>query len=220
MIKNTSQQGFVILFSVLIASAILLVGFGIYSTSYKSTVLSSVARESHTAFYAADTGVECILWAKTEFSASGAPTSLNCVDNYTSVLPPSLSQQGDILISFPMPDGRSCARLAINPDYIDGNGISMFKIHSRGYNICDNQNMPMVSDPLLVERVLQVFIPDSSNSSSNQSQINTTMAPSSGGGIIKTYSGSSSSSIQTSYQTNSTPATTGNNSQSVKIIVP
>lgn len=190
MIKNTSQ-GFVILFSVLIAGSILLVGFGIYSTSYKSTVLSSVARESHTAFYAADTGVECVLWAMTEFSGGNPPPSINCVDGYTSILPNSLSPQGDIIISFPMPDNRSCARVMVNPDYIDPDtGTTMFRIHSRGYNICDlqgGQYVPMTSDPLLVERVLQVFLPDTSG----QSQLNTVVGQSlNASGLQKTYSGS------------------------------
>ncbi len=199
MIKNTSQ-GFVILFSVLIAAAILLVGFGIYSTSYKSTVLSSVARESHTAFYAADTGVECILWAMTEFSGGNPPASINCVDNYVSVLQQG-SQQGEILVVFPMPDDRACTRVTVDPNYPDPNGNgTMFRIHSRGYNICDSQNMPMTSDPLLVERVLQVFLP---NASSASAQLNTAIGPSSNPQILqKTYSGTPPSPTQSNQQMN------------------
>ncbi|MCF7831270.1 MAG: hypothetical protein K9M36_00050 [Candidatus Pacebacteria bacterium] len=217
MIKNTSQ-GFVILFSVLIAAAILLVGFGIYSTSYKSTVLSSVARESHTAFYAADTGVECVLWAMTEFSGGNPPASINCVDNYTSMLPNSLSPQGDIIISFPMPDNRACSRVAVNPDYIDQNGTSMFKIHSRGYNICDfqgGQYVPMTSDPLLVERVLQVFLPDTSA----QAQLNTIVGQSSNSGLQKTYSGTPANQAQLNQQMNAAPAPAGSGATS-KVIAP
>jgi hypothetical protein len=196
MIKNTSQ-GFVILFSVLIAAAILLVGFGIYSTSYKSTVLSSVARESHTAFYAADTGVECVLWAMTEFSGGNPPASVNCVNDYTSMLP----FIPPIVISFPMPDGRACTRVTVDPNYPDPNGNgTMFRIHSRGYNICDAQNMPMTSDPLLVERVLQVFLP---NTSSAPAQLNTAVGPSLNSQILKkTYNGTPPSATQSNQQMN------------------
>jgi len=216
MIKNTSQ-GFVILFSVLIASSILLVGFGIYSTSYKSTILSSVARESHTAFYAADTGVECVLWAMTEFSGGSPPATIKCVDNYISVLPASLSPQGDIIITFPIPDGRSCARVMVNPNYSDPNGTTMLRIHSRGYNICDFDNgqyVPAISDPLLVERVLQVFVPNNSA----PAQINTSVAPSSNGSTLqKTYSGTPIPVQSNQNMTSSAPANGGG---TTKIIAP
>lgn len=58
-IKN---RGFIILFSMLISSLILLVSSGIYNVVQKQVVLSSYARESQKAFYAADAALDCALY--------------------------------------------------------------------------------------------------------------------------------------------------------------
>lgn len=65
MKKNTLQKnkGFVILFSMLISSLILLITAGIFNVVQKDVVLSSYARESQRAFYAADSALECALYS-------------------------------------------------------------------------------------------------------------------------------------------------------------
>jgi hypothetical protein len=57
------NRGFVILFSMLISSLILLISAGIFNVVQKEVVLSSSARESQRAFYAADSALECALYA-------------------------------------------------------------------------------------------------------------------------------------------------------------
>ena len=56
------NKGFVVLFSILISSIILLISTGIYEVVQKQVVLSSYARESQKAFYAADAALDCALF--------------------------------------------------------------------------------------------------------------------------------------------------------------
>ncbi len=68
MIKNIFQKrrkkekGFVILFAVLISIIVLAITIGISNIAYKEVALSTPARDSHYAYYAADTGAECALY--------------------------------------------------------------------------------------------------------------------------------------------------------------
>jgi len=61
--QQKNNQGFVILFAVLISSLILLISVGIFNTVQKEVILSSSAQESQAAFYAADSALECALYA-------------------------------------------------------------------------------------------------------------------------------------------------------------
>lgn len=57
------NNGFVILFAILVSSIILLISMGMFNIIQKELVLSSYARESQRAFYAADSALECALYA-------------------------------------------------------------------------------------------------------------------------------------------------------------
>lgn len=54
-----NKGGYTLLFSVLVSSIVLAVGISILTISKKEFLLSSSARESIVAFYAADSGLEC-----------------------------------------------------------------------------------------------------------------------------------------------------------------
>lgn len=60
--KMNIQKGFVVLFAMLVSSIILLISAGIYNIVQKQVVLSSYARESQRAFYAADAAIDCALF--------------------------------------------------------------------------------------------------------------------------------------------------------------
>src|SRR3989338_8665500 len=62
-LRINRNRGFVLLFTVLIASVILLIAMGITSISYRETILSTEANDGTVAFFAADTGIECALYA-------------------------------------------------------------------------------------------------------------------------------------------------------------
>ena len=61
MMKNPlkSNKGYTLLFAVLVSSVVLSIGISILTISKKEFLLSASAKDSTSAFYAADTGIEC-----------------------------------------------------------------------------------------------------------------------------------------------------------------
>jgi hypothetical protein len=72
-IKN--NKGYTLLFAVLVSSIVLAVGISILTISKKEFLLSSSARESITAFYAADSGLECALYYNDNTDAFSSSTA-------------------------------------------------------------------------------------------------------------------------------------------------
>lgn len=82
------KEGFVILFAMVVSSIILLVSAGMYNLSKKQVILSSYARESQRAFYAANSALECAFFYdisdfidQTSFpidASDGYGTQINC----------------------------------------------------------------------------------------------------------------------------------------------
>lgn len=100
------------LFSVLIASLILLIGTGIFSIIKKEVVLSSYARESQRAFYAADSALECALYADIVGVGTPNPTTPFTVN------PPSPSHE----VNF------SCGEVETTSTYLGGGtGTTMYQ---------------------------------------------------------------------------------------------
>lgn len=60
--KSSKQRGYTLLFAVLVSSVVLSIGISILNISKKEFLLASSARESTTAFYAADSGLECAMY--------------------------------------------------------------------------------------------------------------------------------------------------------------
>jgi hypothetical protein len=56
------SRGFTLFYAVLVSSLLLAIGLAVLNITYKEFVLSSGARDSETAFYAADTALECALY--------------------------------------------------------------------------------------------------------------------------------------------------------------
>ena len=62
-IKNIKKnKGFVILFSVVLSSAIFALALGVASISFKEIKFGTITKETNSAFFAADTGAECALY--------------------------------------------------------------------------------------------------------------------------------------------------------------
>jgi Tfp pilus assembly protein PilX len=146
MKKYPKQKGFVILFTILISVIILMIGLGIFSIATRETVLSGTAREAQFAFYAADAGVECALYAETldVFNSSGNGGQFPCgAISVTAVGPNTFTF--DVLIDTV---NKTCAHVTV----IDGGNSR--RVVSQGYNICDALGKPAKTNPLLVERDL------------------------------------------------------------------
>ena len=56
------SRGFAMLFSVLISSLLVVIGLSIFNITLKELTISTSARESQIAFYAANSGMECALY--------------------------------------------------------------------------------------------------------------------------------------------------------------
>jgi Tfp pilus assembly protein PilX len=70
---SAKQRGFTLFYAVLVSSLLLAIGVAIFNITFKELILSSGARESVNAFYAADTGLECALYWDLRHTALSAP---------------------------------------------------------------------------------------------------------------------------------------------------
>lgn len=77
---TTYKKGFVLAFSLLISSIVLALAFSIFNILLKQIVLTSSAKDSQIAFYAADAGAECALYWDTHTSR----TPINDVNAFDS----------------------------------------------------------------------------------------------------------------------------------------
>lgn len=67
-----NTRGFTLFFAVLVASLALSVGLTIYDLTARELNLSSTVEQSQYAIYAADTGVECVLYWDSKYVDSGS----------------------------------------------------------------------------------------------------------------------------------------------------
>lgn len=160
MTRQSRKRGFTILFAVLIGSILLAVGLAIFDITVRELRLSSIARESQIAIYAADSGAECALyWAlpsqgRVTFSTS-SPITFDCngqilptdVDGLT-IGGRGYGATSTVQVAY----GEGCAEIELavhllNPETQQVRTI----INSRGYNVCEE------SDPRRVEREFRII---------------------------------------------------------------
>ena len=154
------QKGFVILFTILISTIILMIGLGIFSIATRETVLSGTAREAQYAFYAADAGVECALYAQ-NLGINGpiAPGSnggvLTCGEIPVSVIGGGVYPGNPFIFNIVVDaDQKTCATVTIF-DTTTSSGAYARRVISQGYNVCDSTTgKPLTKNPILVERDL------------------------------------------------------------------
>ncbi len=160
-IRKTEQRyssGFVALFTVLIASMIMLMIIGMTSISYKETLLTRSSTDSEFAFFASDTGVECALYydrkvgAFPETLGIEPASSINC-RNITA----SIEETGDLNYRFLLDSGADwCADVRVDKNFFES-GTYYTKIESFGYNTnCESRG----TSPSVVERALRVKYPN------------------------------------------------------------
>ena len=184
-IRAKKNRGFVILFSVLISALILLISSGIFNVVQKEVVLSSYARESQRAFYAADSVLECALYA--DIIGIGSPNPVTPFST-TSLADANFDCGGDTISStylatsggtqdydYPFVfryynsynvDDNSCAYALIekNTKTTDLTVIET-RITAVGFNTCTDSsggytgdtNIPDFNDPTLLERRLSII---------------------------------------------------------------
>ncbi len=166
MIYKNKQynKGYTLLFAVLVSSLVLSVGISILNISKKEFLLSSSARESTIAFYAADSGLECAAYwdRRSKFSTtiSTDPIDIRCANHaiyqHNGRSYSFSPNNGYIYTTFdirPSIGSTACATIEVKKPTAE-NGVTT--IESRGYNMGWNPASGCVSpSPKRVERAVQ-----------------------------------------------------------------
>ncbi|HAE36626.1 MAG: hypothetical protein UR85_C0004G0036 [Candidatus Nomurabacteria bacterium GW2011_GWF2_35_66] len=140
--RKINNGGYAILFTVVIVGIITAITIGLSTSAYKQAILSSVARDSTTAFYQADIGSECALYAEKVqvLDPNNTNTTFTCAGTTLDFNSPSANQytlypQDETSLS-------KCFRIDVNKDISLG-PIST-EIVTRGYNKCKKDNIRTV----------------------------------------------------------------------------
>lgn len=155
MKRLNKNKGYAILFSVVIVGIISLISFGLSDTAFKQVILSSLVKDSQTAFYKADTASECALYSY--FNKGGS----EYLDGVTSVPPLSfdcgtdkdgnsytLNVETGILPFYTLSfdnGNNSCFKISI------GKSSNTINIISDGYNICDSNSQRSVEREIKID---------------------------------------------------------------------
>lgn len=147
------QKGVTLFIAILVTGTLLLVSTAIVNIAVRESFITSAARESQYAFYAADTGAECALYwdvkNPTGVSAFSTTTivTISCNQNGANPVNPNPATVGGtdrstFTLTF-LPDPY-CAKVTVTKS-TDGKT----KIESLGYNSCD------ISNPRRVQRAVR-----------------------------------------------------------------
>jgi len=154
--KRKNQKGYAILFTVVIVSAISVITAGLTNAVYKQLVLSSLAKDSQSAFYQADTAGDCALYADRVKGAEespnlitdGGPFSCGGLEltvvstglNYTISPSPTVQDSSD-----------PCFMIDVTKDAITIPGTITTTIKAKGYNFCDKSNLRTVEREIQID---------------------------------------------------------------------
>jgi len=145
---TNSKKGFVLLFTILVSSIVLLIALGISGISYREIILSSESRDGGIAFFAADSGIECALYALNKTNAVAPGEDGTWIINQTfSCNGVTIGSAENLSQGFLVgPSDNNCTR-------VDMLGFgSRPVIESKGSNVlCTN-----LSSPRAVERAIRV----------------------------------------------------------------
>lgn len=162
--KNKRQKGYAILFTVVIVSALSIITAGLTNTAYKQLVLSSLAKDSQSAFYQADTAGDCALYAdQVEYEGKYKATPTRLPSIFDSI-PGTFTCGGLSLVITAlsgnlnngyslMPQNENadapCSRINVTKT-IDAGGAKITTISAKGYNICNTNNLRTVEREILI----------------------------------------------------------------------
>lgn len=153
---NTHNRGFTLIIAVLISSIVLSIGLSMFNISIKQSILSSTARESQAAFFAADSGIECAsYWEyKTPSEFDPGLATITCNNQSIGVTHPAASGNDPLGVpyieasQFTLPLGGASAPCAVVT--VQKSVTPSTQIESRGYNTCD------ANDPRRTERGIRI----------------------------------------------------------------
>jgi hypothetical protein len=159
--KIKNQKGYAILFTVVVVSAISVITAGLSNTAYKQLILSSLAKDSQTAFYQADTAGDCALYADRKFGGL-TPGPWDCGGNIlvitsdtpvgniaTHTIYPVIEDSTDPCFRIDITKTTIPAPIVTLPE-IQEDDVIQTRISAKGYNICDVDNLRTVEREVLI----------------------------------------------------------------------
>jgi Tfp pilus assembly protein PilX len=150
-------RGFTLLLAVLISGILLALGLAIYNIVSKQVILSSAGRESQFAFFAADTGIECVLYWDSKFDAfsSTSAQAISCgSDRPTTTLRTYLENPSHTMttttstFSFSLAEG--IANPCVDIKVVRSENPTRTTVEALGHNTC------VISNPRRIERAIRV----------------------------------------------------------------
>lgn len=156
MIMHNEPRGFTLLIAVVLTSVLLSVGLALLDIALKQVTLSSTARQSQYAFYAADSAMECALYWDQQQNAFGFANPLSSIRCAATDIALSSSVSGNTrttTFSIPCPGGASAIVTVYKTQggATCNAGTAQSCLYANGYNVCS------ASDPRRIERGLKVF---------------------------------------------------------------
>ncbi len=148
-INTANSGGFVLLFTLVVTAIIFFVGAGIFGLAFKELLVSTIAQESQKSIYAADSGVECALFAdkmNPVIFVGQTPGQINCLDQIIT----TTYNLGTHTFGVEFENG-SCSQVRVSVD----SSLGQTTVFAQGYNKCNGPD-PIRDYPGLVERVYKV----------------------------------------------------------------
>ncbi len=147
---HNEQQGFVLLFAIVVSAVIFFIGAGIFSIAYKELIISSLGKDSQKSIFMADSAIECTLQAYRDGKFDGSLASVGnfpCFGDSVAIGGGSMTDS----LSFRLSLDDACARVSVSRE------TSKFVFFAQGYNKC-NEDSPVENFPGLTERVYKVEV--------------------------------------------------------------
>ncbi len=142
--KIKKNDGYAILFAVIIVSIITLLSFGLSSTTYKELVLSSLASDSQMSYFQSDTATECAIYSDLVLGMGpSTPSPWNCgvnstgTDNYSFNIGTMPGGSSDL--SYRVTNSQASTLPCFEFD-VDKPTSTSSIVYARGYNNCDKTN--------------------------------------------------------------------------------
>lgn len=163
--RRENNRGYTLLFAVLVSSLVLSIGISILNISKKEFLLATSTRDSSSALYAADGGIECAVYGEINgaFTTDADNTNkLGCalpnVKTHFETVDISNDPEGRFIFHIKLgSQGNSCAVVTIIKSVATGELVET--IDSRGYNVGwtdDSGGFCTVGSPKRVERALRL----------------------------------------------------------------
>lgn len=144
------EEGYAILFTVVVVSAISVITAGLSNAVYKQLVLSSLAKDSQTAFYQSDTATDCALYAdrivrEQDPTFGTVDSAWSCGGDNDNLLVSPLAGGGYSIYPIASVDGSTnpCFRIDVTKNNTNPS-VLVTNISAKGYNICNKTNIRTV----------------------------------------------------------------------------